>query len=282
MLLKMRSPCEMHCHFCDRGNGGPTEDGRKAFAQLRVDYPELVREARKQGLDWLTIGGDEPLTHPQVPEIVSTAQSEGFERIVIYTSGLALASPGVADDLAERGVTFFELPIYGVTADVHDAITGLPGSHGRLWEALEILQDRKIPFGLHCVVLRSNLHEVPALHRLISDLFRIELRVDQAFSRGGGVADYMRYAPSFSEIRAVTRGTGIRLDRFPVCVARDAVATFEPKPFVPFWGLDGFEQHSHLPACSPCRWKDRCPGPSRMYAQAYGDDGLNPEPDSIG
>jgi radical SAM protein with 4Fe4S-binding SPASM domain len=57
------------------------------------------------------------------------------------------------------------LSLDGARAETHDAQRGVPGSHERVWQALDALQDAGLPPSVITTLTRHNLYELPALAR---------------------------------------------------------------------------------------------------------------------
>jgi pyruvate-formate lyase-activating enzyme len=271
--LVIRSTCEMHCLFCSRGRGGHLAHERRTD---EIDYPELLRTTPRGGCETLCLGGDEPLAHPDLRGIIDAAKHAGYRAIEVRTSGQRLGQPGVAAALVGRGVTAFDLPLYGVTAEVHDAVTGLPGSHAGVWRAIAAVEALGVTLRLHSVIVRANLDQAPRLHDLALSRFGRALPFGHVAPRADA-ADYAGVAPTMSEVRRVVGNTGMELWGFPTCIARHADPHRSEGLDRPPAGLvRGLDVREKPPACRDCRWLAACPGIFTVHARAYGDEGLVP------
>jgi MoaA/NifB/PqqE/SkfB family radical SAM enzyme len=266
----LRSPCEMHCLFCTRGVGGsqPKDDVIEA-----VDYLGELRAVPFVPGRRLCIGGDEPLTHPALGEIVGAARELGYGEIEVRTSGQRLGEPGVAAALVERGVTHVELPVYGSSPEVHDRVTMLAGSHTGLWHTIGVLRALPVAFGLHSVLVRQNLSDAPRLCAEILQRLGLRLSFTVPAPRADA-ADYRQVAPSFSEVVRALAGTGVGLWGYPSCVAR----AVEPNRAPGERQVDPSERtlREYPEICNACRLKPSCPGVQPVHREAFGDEGLVP------
>jgi hypothetical protein len=81
--LEPTEACNLYCEGCYRAN---THGGHKALE--RIDQ-ELETFARYRNFDGVSIAGGDPLTHPDVVEIVRHVAARGYKAI-LNTNGLAL------------------------------------------------------------------------------------------------------------------------------------------------------------------------------------------------
>jgi uncharacterized Fe-S cluster-containing radical SAM superfamily protein len=117
--------CNNRCGFC------PYTIIRSCRPQAALTADELrdrVRQARADGCEEVAFSGGEPTIRPDLPEIVAYARSLGFRRVAVTTNGRRLAYRDYARSLLDAGLTGASVSLHGATAEVHDAITGVPGS----------------------------------------------------------------------------------------------------------------------------------------------------------
>jgi MoaA/NifB/PqqE/SkfB family radical SAM enzyme len=88
--LEPTEACNLYCEGCYRAN---QQDGHKTLDRIEED---LRTFARYRTFDGVSIAGGDPLTHPDVVEIVALATRMGYKPI-LNTNGLALT-----DDLIVR------------------------------------------------------------------------------------------------------------------------------------------------------------------------------------
>ena len=165
-LYLNKNNCDARCIFCSRS--------RKAFRaaigreQARHDFQAELEAIRQRIASWsepnvFHIGGHEPAIYPTLLPIVQAAKERGFQKIVLETNGLALADERLVVELKAAGLNEVRLPVYGQSAAVHNAITGIADSFEKLQRAMENLRRQAIPFLLKTVVLKQNLQELPLL-----------------------------------------------------------------------------------------------------------------------
>lgn len=264
-LIRIRSTCEMDCIFCTRGRGGSLPKPRPLSGAAEVE--RYIDEALAQGARVIRFGGDEPLTHPEVEAFIRRAR-EGGAGVHLATSGLQLAERRRAEHLMHQGVTHVDLPIYGPSAEVHDAITERPGSFTALLGTLRALAGIGLSFSLHSVLMRQNLAHVDELRRFVRSEFGLHnLGFAHLMPRNDSVDDYVTRMPSYAETtRALS--TDASLLGFPLCAWRTS-RTIDTS--------GAAKERVKPPAvCDRCRLAPSCPGTFRVHLRAYGLSELAP------
>jgi len=153
--------CNNHCEFCPqrviRGFGtGPVELGTGELKR-RID------RAREDGFDEVAFSGGEPSIRKDLVEVVGYARSRGFERVFITTNGRMFAYRDLATRVIEAGLTGVSVSLHGPNAEVHDALTGSPGSFEQAVKGLVNLHeaasrmDRRLDTSTVTLVVPHNL-----------------------------------------------------------------------------------------------------------------------------
>ncbi|MEZ4267577.1 MAG: hypothetical protein R3F39_14460 [Myxococcota bacterium] len=182
--LALPGPCYQHCSFCAvREEIDPAIDGDPAYiAALERD----LAAAAARGTRVLRVNGLEPLRASFVFDLLDVARHEGFEEFHILSTFLPAADRAVAERLVRSlpGRYRFYVPIYGSCPEVHDAVTGLPGSFATLMRAVRNLreliggsseggeQGRQGELIFTTVLTSENLGDVRAMADLVRPLGR--------------------------------------------------------------------------------------------------------------
>ncbi|MDP2182726.1 MAG: radical SAM protein [Actinomycetota bacterium] len=72
--------------------------------------------------------GCEAFSHPDLTEVVDSAVRAGVVRLSVRTDGAALADPDAAEHFVRTGVRRIEVTLLAGSSEVHDRLTGSPGS----------------------------------------------------------------------------------------------------------------------------------------------------------
>ena len=155
-----------------------------------IDHPVSTREiaavlaTKRRACDHVTWTGGEPTAHPAFLGALRAARGLGYRNYVtsnggrLSESGFALKALPLIDELC--------LSVHGDRADVHDRLTGAPGSYKRVQAALDRAQAAPRIFLLTNTVI-SALNDSRAEAILRSLLApRVRHCLFQCGARGGG------------------------------------------------------------------------------------------------
>jgi radical SAM protein with 4Fe4S-binding SPASM domain len=155
--------CPMRCVHCYLG-----EDDRAGRGSVRevstAEACALVAGAAEAGCLNLVLTGGDPLVRPDFPKVYRTAREAGL-LVWVFTSATVLPE-SVVEVFGEFPPALVEVSLYGATAPVYEAVTGVPGSFRRCLEGLDRLAEAGVRVGLKTMILAANLEEVPAIEAL--------------------------------------------------------------------------------------------------------------------
>jgi len=145
--------CNLHCIHCDM------EPPRKDEEELSTEeIKDILRQFAQEGSIFLTLTGGEPLLREDLWEILEYAKSLKFIPKIITTG--SLMTEEYADRIKKIGLSNVDISIYSVTAETHDAITGVPGSLEKTREAIKLLKERDVKINLMTVLMKDNFHQL--------------------------------------------------------------------------------------------------------------------------
>jgi molybdenum cofactor biosynthesis enzyme MoaA len=160
--LSLDSDCGQACAFCVvKAHLPPRDEGDADLARWRRE----LESARRLGHDGVRLGGTDPIAHSRILDLVELVRALGFPRLVVTGPARRFADAAFRRAFFERApaARTVVVPLYGVTPEVHDAVTGAPGSHAEVMAALEGLST-DLPMSqiaLITVACRQNLAELP-------------------------------------------------------------------------------------------------------------------------
>lgn len=166
VILSLTSPCHQACNFCSlRDTWHPDDGGSTQLAQVI----EELRRGRQSGSDAFTLNGFDPLSFSKIFEVLEAAKELGFAHAEVFSPCVLLAEPSFCRDLVDRlpPSRRIHVPLYGLSAEVHDAVVGKAGTFKKVMAALENLIEM---VGAEAVTItsvstRANLHALPELFR---------------------------------------------------------------------------------------------------------------------
>ena len=185
--------CSQDCIFC-----GPLGQYRfkseEYLLQVRDRAYAAIKEFRDGGYDKIEVSGLDPIEFEGLAEYIGALRSAGFKWVRISTHGSRLSDIGFARKLLKENVDLFRIPLYGATAQAHDAITRTRGSFDRTVQGIRNIK----AIGGTKVLLTSLLFRQNCLELCrIFDLM-VELGADEMYFSPVLISnnDYSYYIPS--------------------------------------------------------------------------------------
>lgn len=162
--LAIDTECGQRCSFCSvKAYVRPLDEGAAALDRVRVQ----LRMARERGVREVRLNGIDPLTFSRVLEVLDAVLECGFEKLSVYSPCRRLADARFRREFLARMPREFTIsvPLYGVTAAAHEAVTNAPGSFAEVMAALDGLCAELPPghVAVSTVVVRQNVDEFAAV-----------------------------------------------------------------------------------------------------------------------
>jgi AdoMet-dependent heme synthase len=155
----------VHCYL-DHDDHGELTTG---------EVRQILGQLAEAGTLFLIFSGGELLLRRDLFELVACARSLRFD-VKLKTNGILLRERE-ADLVRAAGVREVQLSVYSTRADVHDAITKVPGSLDRTIDAIRLLKARGIRVLIANVLMRQNAFDYSDVRRL-ADSLGVESTVD--------------------------------------------------------------------------------------------------------
>ena len=277
--------CNNRCVFCAQGDRR-AECGAVSLGDLEQRLTLARRRARG-----LVLTGGEPTVHKHLVALVHIARRLGFDPIQIQTNGRMLSYPGVVDVLRRAGANEFSPSLHGSTADLHDSLTRAPGSFAETTDGIRNVVTARARIITNSVVVRQNLHDLPALVGLLASLGVWSAQLAFVHPVGTAAQRFDEVVPRLSDVveplaraREVALATGVRLstEAVPLCFLRgmESLAVEAAIPSTVVFDYDGTsvdysvwrvgQGKAQGPPCQRCAGSQRCEGPWREYARQFG------------
>ena len=159
--IEITLACNLRCKHCGSTAGHPRSS--------ELTFDELVqcfRELRSLGGEVVCLLGGEPLVRRDWEELGKAAGDAGLD-LVLITNGMLVDEPTAARIAALPTLHRIGVSLDAADPDVHDAMRGRRGSHGRSVRALHLLRDAGLEVGAITTVSRTNFGELPGLRDLL-------------------------------------------------------------------------------------------------------------------
>jgi len=187
LFIEVTSRCNERCIHC-YADSSPE---RNEFLSLN-DIKSVLEQAKELGHPFIQFTGGDPLIHPDIVAATEHAHSLGLTDIEIYTNGLLLHAPLLAE-LSSPFKPRFCFSLYSHDEAVHDAITRVPGSLARTLSAIRRVQASGLEVRIGIALMQVNAESLPETLTFLNDEFNIPthfIRIDpiNTAGRGGDVA----------------------------------------------------------------------------------------------
>ncbi|MCX6354797.1 MAG: radical SAM protein [Candidatus Aureabacteria bacterium] len=132
LTIEVTHRCNLSCHMCDLYGGDKEIDSLRSRKeapgeQFSLALMEQLCDSFHGSKPVLSLGGGEPLLHPQIAELISCAKRKGL-LCTLTTNGTLLEKYAAA--LTDAGLDSIVLSIDG-PEKVHDATRGMEGAFAR-------------------------------------------------------------------------------------------------------------------------------------------------------
>lgn len=232
LLAELTYRCPLHCPYCSNPATHPGGEELSAGEWARV-----FGEAARLGVVHTGLSGGEPLSRPDLTEIVKAANSAGLYTNLI-TSGLGFSRER-AGALREAGLDNVQISFQADTEDLADSLAGA-AAHARKRAAARLAVEYGFPLTLNVVLHRLNLDRVASIIALAEGLGadRLELANTQYYgwahrNRSALLPDKSQIETATEAVAAARERLGARLDI--LFVASDCDLD-RPKPCMNGWG----------------------------------------------
>ena len=160
--------CNERCVHCYLDHD---DHGELSTAEVRTILDQLAAA----GTLFLIFSGGELLLRKDLFELVAYARALRFD-VKLKTNGI-LVREREADLIRDAGVREVQISIYSHRAEVHDAITKVPGSLERSIAAIALLKARGLRVLIANVLMRQNAFDYAGVRALAADM-GVESTVD--------------------------------------------------------------------------------------------------------
>ncbi len=145
--------CNMYCAHCYR------DAGCKADEELSTDEAKkMLREIAKAGFKIMIFSGGEPMTRPDIVELVQYATD--LHMFPVFGTNGTLITPELAKKLKAAGTRGVGISLDSLDKAKHDKFRSFPGGWDGAVRGMMNCKDAGIPFQIHMTVMDWNQHEI--------------------------------------------------------------------------------------------------------------------------
>ena len=213
VMFELTYRCNFNCIHCYV----PQSYRKKTKEELRTKEVLYVLDQLKDiGCFYLGFTGGEPFIRQDLMGILWDAKRKGFE-VIIYTNG-SLIDKKIAEELFRLRPNKVDITIPAVSKDSFERITRTPGSHKKVFNAIDLLYKRGINLGFKSCVLRENEEEIEDIQKFADSLGVLYRLDDMLFPRLDGSKEPYKY-----RVRLLNANLRESVDK-DICVDTSAIS----------------------------------------------------------
>ena len=148
--------CNMYCAHCYRDAGCKAEDELST-----EEAKKLLREIAKAGFKIMIFSGGEPLTRPDIVELVKYASDLGL--FPVFGTNGTLITLEMAKALKEAGARGMGISLDSLDKEKHDKFRAFPGGWDGAVQGRKNCREVGLPFQIHTTVMDWNQQELEAM-----------------------------------------------------------------------------------------------------------------------
>jgi pyrroloquinoline quinone biosynthesis protein E len=169
LIAELTHRCPLHCVYCSN----PLELKTRADELTTDVWARVFKEAAEAGVLQADFTGGEPLTRPDILELVRAARAAGLY-VNLITSGMPLDEPRLAK-LVEAGLDHIQLSFQGAREETANEISGTK-AHAQKLRVLEWLKNVRVAVTLNFVIHRRNIDQLEEMLKIaeFSSATRVE------------------------------------------------------------------------------------------------------------
>lgn len=294
-VVVVTQACEMACAFCPSKDKQHEVVAEGGFDHHLRDLEHQLEAARSLGATRVEFGGNDVLRFPHLLALLETAKRLGFDHLSAQSPGQSLADRDFAEALSKSPLDALDVPIYGMDAAHHDAITGTEGSFDALLQALDHARHFGRPeIRLRTLALHHDALDLDALIAFAQKRFGLSVAIGTLRPNRVGERDHLRLAANFAELAALAAQHAERFEiEGPLCILpRERALVWSHvltarQPTIHTWDL-GIRSQSkdaavtrererlHLDVCERCAVRGGCAGILKSELDRFGAEGIAP------
>jgi sulfatase maturation enzyme AslB (radical SAM superfamily) len=237
------------------------------------DFDHIISLLNEKDEDSVALYGGEPTLRNDLLEIIRTARGKGYRRIKLLTNGRSLSDFSFLEQVINAGCSLFEIELWDSNPQLHDHLTGVPGSIMETVRGLENLgglADKKFVC-MRIPVCNENYQDIEntVATSLSFGIDRIILSIQDHKLSFQSILPHIKNAINISIFNRIW----IMTEGMPFCI----MSGLEQHMGETYYGWKTygriFKQHGY---CTGCVYKELCPGTDEGYLKHFGNKEFTP------
>jgi pyrroloquinoline quinone biosynthesis protein E len=163
LLAELTYACPLQCPYC----ANPIDYAKHNSEISTEDWKRVLTQARKMGAVQLGLSGGEPLTRPDLIDIVKHARELGYYSNLI-TSGYGLTEEKIVQ-LKEAGLDHIQVSIQASTQELNNHLAGTDSFEHKK-QVAHLVKKHGYPMVLCVVIHRENIHQMADILKMAEAL----------------------------------------------------------------------------------------------------------------
>ena len=159
LIAELTHRCPLHCVYCSN----PLELQARSSELDTQTWSRVFQQAAEAGVLQADFTGGEPLTRPDIIDLVRAARSSGLY-VSLITSGLPLDETKLAN-LIEAGLDHIQLSFQGAHDEIASEISGTK-AHAQKLRVLDWVKRVRVALTINFVIHRRNIEQIDDMLKL--------------------------------------------------------------------------------------------------------------------
>lgn len=181
LWAELTNTCNESCQHCYNDSG--PHRGRERLVSVD-SWKGAISSAARLGCRSIQFIGGEPMTDPALSDLICHARKEQFSFVEVSTNA-TLLTPKLLDCFVENQVSV-AVSLYSHSAEEHESITGLRGSHAKTVAALETMRRAGLDVRVNVVSVLQDASEIEVTRQFVESLGIKKIGVDRVRGFGRG------------------------------------------------------------------------------------------------
>lgn len=213
VMFELTYRCNFRCIHCYI-----TEEQKSSRLKEELETKDIfniLEQLRDLGGFYLGFTGGEIFCRKDIFDILWQAKKLGFE-IILLTNGYFIDEK-IADDLKLLRLNKVDISVHAIGKNIFEKITQIPGSHKKVFKAIQLLHERKVPLGLKSCGMQENkdeIIEISQLARKLNTIYRLDGELQPRRNKSKTPLDHsLSYVEAYSLRRACYPEMFAKLDK---------------------------------------------------------------------
>ncbi|MCK5690073.1 radical SAM protein, partial [Myxococcota bacterium] len=160
LFVELTNECNERCIHCYASSA---PGGTSLLKRNHLDA--VLRDAKKLGFKRVQFTGGEPLLSPLLIDGLKLGRELGIATLEIYTNGVLLDEQKLGELIEFK--PDFAFSFYSDSAEVHDGITRLEGSHQKTLEAILRVKKAGLSYRVSIVTMEANQDHIERTRKFL-------------------------------------------------------------------------------------------------------------------